>query len=473
MVDTRVLSRWVVLRNSTALDRLNQLKLRTESRWIFLSPGHFKLVRGSQPTISLPTNMPSTWLRFGLGPPAIENSVVLDVGEVPVQSLHKIPASSRLGGMAFHCGELVAQLQKVREVLLGIAKRGGVAAIIMNLGMTPFGGIPIYSTYELYRQYIQQNSWVKLHYDAARYLARPVSTVEQAKHFITEALGGSLTTGYTHLALHIRIGDKCVDCAVSAMKVADKLRKRLLKQKLRRARGTFLDGLDTPSTARLLNDTNGSGRHCPKATLFLHCFSVSGLVWDEDTFWKRVKAKADQINASHIFIASNLDPHTFASGPGWDALKPRVVTTHSHPLVTELTGFEVSLLEQAVCERARLFLYTAESTIGQKILLPDGAMAFRNSGDRKPQIKGSIKSPAKLPATDMKFPPNTSTWAVIVLMRRLANDGSMSANLSFEELLGVEWRLTPEKIKKYRDIPRYRNGKPYKSNLRLDVPTRC
>ena len=308
-------------------------------------------------------------------------------------------------------------LRQLTGILGRVHARGGLVVVPLFLGMSPFGGISA-TTPAAVRSFISTNVWARINFDLFRYYSPAPRMASMADDFIRRRL----PQGY--IAVHLRVSDECMACLRRAA-----------------AKGSAC------TSKKVHRPTRGRKRDQPPGLEL--CFAPAGRALDEPRFWQRLQELAAEANASHIFVASVAGIEKLASPALW----PKNAVTSSPGASGGLSSFEVSVLEQTVCMRARVFVYTASSRLGRKRILGDGSVDVGH-GQRgtkreqpqpqprpqpQPQPQGGKRKGKGGTGTGkvaMKLPPNTSTWAMVVMLYRIVQVGAAARNVAIETLLG-------------------------------------
>ena len=163
---------------------------------------------------------------------------------------------------------------------------------------------------------------------------------------------------------------------------------------------------------------------CDPALDLLHkCFVPGGNPADEVQLWEALARHALESNATKIFIAIPAKMKAIFLPELWPET---AVTSDDLSEATGLSNWDLSIFEQAVASNSKAFVYTGRSRQGKKV-------TSLLTGKQRHKVSGETEAKHQLP-------PNTSTWAIVVLLVRMTlqhrnRRDSLAADITLERLL--------------------------------------
>ena len=161
----------------------------------------------------------------------------------------------------------------------------------------------------------------------------------------------------------------------------------------------------------------------PSVDVLHQCFSPGGVQIEEHQMWDVLAEHALSCNATKLFVAFPAAMRPLFRSTLWP---DNAVTSVDLPEARRLSNWDLSIFEQAVSSNAKGFVYTGRSRQGKKV-------TSLSTGKQHHKVGGETSG-------RHKEPPNTSTWAMMVLLVRMtlrhrASRDSLSTDVSIESLL--------------------------------------
>lgn len=294
--------------------------------------------------------------------------------------------------------DVVSAMTQISQILKKVAAQGGLTVVAWTLGMSPLGGIPVTSA-DMLNHYLQSNTWARINFDVFRYYSPSWRMKQKAEAFVHE----HMPEGF--IAVHIRISDECAKCLGSTL--GRKCHAKSTYQKSYPAHKAW--GMDV-------------------------CFAPGGKQFAEERFWGRLQALAARNNVSHIYVAAPHGIEMLANASLW----PENAVTMSKSMRSLVDDFDLSMVEQAICTKAHTFIYTATSRLGRKSISRSGKVDTEShlwESNRKDNGASHGDKMAESTPILARLPPNTSTWAIVVLLHRLVQMGMSVPNVAIESLM--------------------------------------